>query len=142
MFDYDEDLVEQKKYKERNKEIFKYYNAHPKSKDVGDCVKRAITKATGKDYKEVQLELNRYKKITKTKVFNEQKNFEKYIVKELEGQKLKGFNNIKIGEFAKSHTKGTYIVTCRKHLTCIVNGIIYDTWNPSFKAINKIWEVR
>lgn len=30
--------------------MYQYFNAHPKGKRVGDCVKRAITKATGMDY--------------------------------------------------------------------------------------------
>ena len=34
--------------------MFVYYNAHPKNLLVGDCVKRAISKAANMDYMEVQ----------------------------------------------------------------------------------------
>lgn len=142
MFDYDEYLTEQKQYQEANSELHVFYNPHPNGKLVGDCVKRALVKATGKDYMELQRELNALKKITKSKKFNDNKNWIYYVEKILKATKLKGFNNMKIGEFAKSRgAKGTFIITCRGHIVTIENGKVYDTWNSSFKAIGKVWEI-
>jgi hypothetical protein len=42
--------------------MFEYYNPHPKGIKTGDCVVRAISTATGKDYLECRRELNRLKK--------------------------------------------------------------------------------
>ena len=142
MFDYEEYLQAEQKYHEKNANLYVYYNPHPEGKKVQDCVKRALTKATNKGYKEIQLELNRYKKLTKAKKFNERKNWVPYVEKVLKAQRLYGFVNIKIGEFCKKHPKGIYIINCRKHVVTVENGKLYDTWNSSFKAINRIWEVK
>jgi len=63
---------------------YRYTNPHPLGKDgLRDCVKRAITLATGNDYLEVQKELNRYKKVTGAKVYNDQINWQPYLEREL-----------------------------------------------------------
>ena len=142
MFDYNEYLIEQEHYLQQNINIFSYTNPHPNNKSVGDCVKRAIALSGDYDYNEVQLELNRYKKITKSKKFNENKNWLPYIEKELGWEKLTGYQNMKVGEFAKEHSTGTYLISVRKHLTTVKDGKVLDTWNCSFKAINKVWKVK
>ena len=68
--------------------MFRYYNAHPKGLIVGDCVKRAISKAANMDYTEVQRELNRYKKVTGAKAFNSDYNPHKYVENMLHGVKM------------------------------------------------------
>jgi hypothetical protein len=142
IFEYEQYLMEQESYIENNKYLFIYTNLHPNECLVGDCVKRAIAMASGIDYKEVALELNRHKKITKTKVYNENKNWESYVKTKLQGTKLPQWRNVKVGEFAKQNPKGKFIIGIRKHLTAVVNGKIYDTWNCSFKAINKVWSIK
>ena len=142
MFDYNEYLKEQEQYLEENIDIYQYSNPHPDLKVVGDCVKRAITLSGNYDYKDVQLELNRYKKITKAKSYNERKNWVPYIEKVLGWEKLTGYQNIKVGEFAKDNPKGTYIIKVRGHLTTVKDGKVLDTWNCSYKAINRVWEVK
>jgi hypothetical protein len=94
------------------------------------------------DYSTVQIELNRYKKITNTKKFSHNKNWTPYVEKVLRWEKISGFLNMKVGEFAKQHPKGTYLISVRNHLTAVVDGVVYDTWNCSFKAINKVWKVK
>lgn len=142
MFDYNQYLLDQEEYWAVNPEIYEYVNPHPDNKKVGDCVKRAITLSSGLDYKNVQIELNRYKKITKAKLFNDNKNWLPFVEKELKWEKLKGYQNIKIGDFAKEHPEGTYLISCRRHLTTVKDGKVLDTWNCSYKAINKIWKVQ
>jgi hypothetical protein len=141
MFNYEEYLLEQQQYLEQNADVYLYYNPHPDNKVVSDCVKRAITICSGLDYRTIQNELNRYKKITNAKKFNENKNWLPYVEKVLKWKKVTGFNNVKIGEFAKNHPTGTYLISVRKHLTTVKDGKVLDTWNCSFKAINKIWQI-
>lgn len=141
MFNYEDYLSDQKSYLEENSHLFQFTNPHPDDKLVGDCVKRAITICSNIDYKNVQLELNRYKKITKAKTFNERKNWVPFVEKVLKWKKLQGFQNMKIGDFAKTYPKGTYLIKCRGHLTTVKDGKVLDTWNCSYKAINRIWEV-
>lgn len=141
MFSYEEYRLAEKEYIENNKDVFVKFNIHPDDKLVGDCVKRAIAFATDSDYNEIKRELNRHKQITKSKYFNERKNWVSYVEKVLKANKLLGYQNMKIGDFAKLNLKGSYIIKCRKHLTCVKDGKLYDTWNCSFKAINRVWEV-
>lgn len=66
--------------------MYQYLNVHPKGLLVCDCVKRAITKATGKDYMEVQRKLNRCKKMTGCDQYNDNKNWKYYVEKQLHGK--------------------------------------------------------
>lgn len=142
MFNYNEYLQEQDQYLRENEHLLVFTNPHPNGKIVGDCVKRAITLSGGYDYKEVQLELNRYKKVTKAKVFNDRKNWVPYVEKVLGWEKLQGYTNMKVGEFAKANPKGTYLIKVRRHTTVVKDGKILDTWNCAYKAINRIWRAK
>jgi hypothetical protein len=74
--------------------------------------------------------------------YNHNKNWLPYVENVLKWKKLSGYNNMKVGEFAKEHLEGTYLISVRGHLTTVKNGKILDTWNCSFKAINKVWQVK
>lgn len=127
--------------------LFKYNNPHPKGKRVGDCVKRAITLASGKDYMEVQRDLNKFKKITKSSVFNDPKNYKYYIENILNGKKItfqaeKGKSRMTGWLFAIDHPTGTYILRMAGHLSCCIDGQINDTWNCSHKCVYNVWEIK
>ena len=126
---------------------FIYNNPHPKGKSVGDCVKRAITIATGKDYMEVQRELNRLKKITGCQKFNERGNFKYYIEKILKCNKIsfpaiQGHGRMNGSIFTMTYPKGTYILRMAGHLSCCIDGVINDTWDCSEKCVYVAWEVK
>lgn len=126
---------------------FIFFNAHPKGLKVGDCVKRAITKATGMDYMEVQRELNRYKKVTGADAFNCKTNYKPYIEKVLKGKKIsfpakKGFNRMDGYHFANRYPKGKFILSMAGHLTACIDGVIYDTWDCREKCVYTAWEIK
>lgn len=127
--------------------MFKYENVNPKGKLVRDCVKRAITKATGKSYEEVSLELNRYKKITKCEKFNDNKNWKAYVENVLNGKKLSfpaiaGEPRMNGYEFCKKYNKGIYILRMSKHLSVCIDGVVYDTWDCREKCVYNAWEIK
>ena len=111
---------------------------------AGDCVVRAICNATGKDYKEVYDAINEIAKSERTGkrkarkssarngVFK--KTYRKYI-EEVLGWKW--CPTMQIGSGCKVHLNrdewgtGTYIISLSGHLTCLKDGIIYDTYDPS-----------
>ena len=126
---------------------FQFYNAHPEGKRVGDCVKRAVTYVTGMDYHQVQLELNRYKKVTGAKTYNESKNCSGYVENVLHMKKLsfpaqKGIARMNGYTFAKSFPKGRYILNMAHHWTACVDGVIYDTWDCREKCVYTAYELR
>lgn len=119
---------------------YKFYNAHPEGKRVGDCVKRAITLVAQMDYHQVQLELNRFKKITGAKSYNSNHNPHKYCENVLLMEKLsfpatKGKDRMNGDRFTKAFPKGRYILNMAGHWTACVDGIIYDTWDCRDKCV-------
>ena len=126
--------------------MYQYLNVHPKGLLVSDCVKRAITKATGKDYMEVQRELNRCKKITGCEQYNHNKNWKYYIEKQLHGKQLsfpavKGVSRMNGHLFCTMFPKGSYILRMAKHLSCCVDGVIYDTWDCRDKCVYAAYKI-
>lgn len=118
-----------------------------KAKNVGDCVTRAIAIATGIDYLEIYKCLKELAKKESVKhhrghkqssvrdgVFKE--TWKKYLKKLEDAHKLEKIKCCEIGSRNKIHltddelpTNGTYIIQCAKHLTCIKDGVLYDTWD-------------
>jgi len=126
--------------------MYTYLNVHPKGLSVGDCVKRAITKAANMDYMEVQRELNRYKKVTGAKSFNSDYNPHKYVENVLHGIKLsfpavKGQPRMNGERFSKAYPKGSYILNMAGHWSCCVDGVIYDTWDCSDKCVYTAYKI-
>jgi hypothetical protein len=126
--------------------MYTYYNAHPKGLLVGDCVKRAISKAANMDYMEVQRELNRYKKVTGAKSYNSDYNPHKYVENVLHGVKMSfpakpGKKRMTPEQFCKDYPRGHYILNMAGHWSCIVNGVLYDTWDCSSKCVFTAYKV-
>lgn len=116
-----------------------------KAKNVGDCVTRAICNATGKDYKEVY---DRLKEMAKKESVKNHRGHKKSSVrdgvfKETWKKYLKeiGWEHVitaSIGQKEKVHlnenelpTDRIMIVQLSRHLTCVKNGVIYDTYDPN-----------
>ena len=103
---------------------------------AGDCVTRAIAIATKKDYKEVYNYLaTEQKKLTGVKSARNGVSkivYHKYLIEN-------GFEwipTMKRGQGCKVHLhkdelpSGTLVIRLSRHLTCMIDGVIYDTYNP------------
>lgn len=121
----------------------KYYTATK----VNDCVARSIAIATGLDYKEVYDMINKYAEEYKQTENEEDNSHARWgVSKELTYKILTdlGFKwnaTMKFGHGCKVHLKdgelpkkGTFIVSISKHLTCVKDNVIYDTYDPSRKG--------
>lgn len=111
-----------------------------------DCVTRAIAIATERDYKEVYDELNELSKEMNPKIINSKryrgksssrngihkKVYHKYIL----DQGFEWVSKMKIGSGCTTHLHkdelpgGIIIARLSKHLTCVIDGVINDTYNP------------
>lgn len=114
--------------------MFEFYNPHPQQKIVGDCVKRALTKASGKTYQEVSNELNRIKREKGASSYASNPVWRAYVENNLKGISMsfpaeKGKPRMNGRRFCEAYPKGVYILRMAKHLSCCVDGIIYDTWD-------------
>lgn len=103
-----------------------------KGENVGDCVTRAICNATGKDYKEVYDALS---KLAGKSVRNgtPKSITRKYLAK----LGWKWYACMGIGTGCTTHLdknelpNGILIVSVSKHLTCVKDGVLYDTYDCS-----------
>lgn len=126
--------------------MYEYYNPHPKGKNVGDCVKRAVCKAMNMDYMDVQRMLNRIKNDIGAKDFRR-------LSVRVELARREGWGHIvydKWGDdsmmdaetFQKEHPKGTYILNMKRHCVACVDGMLYDTWDSSKRGVSDVWVIK
>lgn len=118
-----------------------------KADNVGDCVTRAICNATGKDYKEVYDRLKEMAKRESTKNHrgNKRSSVRDGVFKETWKRYLKeigwvhhstcevGSHKEKVKLVPGSLPSGNLIVQISRHLTCLKDGVIYDTYDCSKK---------
>ena len=128
---------------------FKYevFNPNPyhvkgqKAKN-GDCVIRAICKASGLDwFKVYDMLCARGREVgdfgnnrTVYPSVIEDLGFKPVSVKRDAGKKA-----MTVERFIDEHPTGVYILRLAHHLTCVVDGVCYDTWYPQRMTIYKYW---
>lgn len=117
----------------------KYFTAT----NVSDCVVRAIAIATETDYKEVYDLVNDFsKREKKSKRKKGKSSARDGVYKDVTRDVLKALGwtwipTMKIGSGCKVHLKedelpsGTLIVSVSQHITCVKNGVLYDTYDCS-----------
>lgn len=120
--------------------MFTYYNPHPKGKFVNDCVKRAITIATGLSYNEVQRQLNATKRELGLDVYNNPKVWEQYLLRNgferINFPATKGVKRVTPLTLAiNSNKNDIYVCRCAKHLVTVTDNQIFDTWDSSVKCV-------
>lgn len=119
---------------------FVFLNLNPLGKIEQDCVCRAISLALQEDYEVVEHKLY---------LIAELYDCEKLCVccyKHLLDNvynlmRIESYKGLTIEEFTKMEPKGTFIVRSDGHLTCVLNGEIYDTWDCYGCIIDIVWEV-
>lgn len=122
--------------------MFKFTNPHPQGKRVGDCVKRACCLASGINYHDIAIMLNRFKKETSGDSYNSNKNWKPFIEKVLLGKKdtddmrfaFYG-HRYTVNDYAKYWDEETAILRCSKHLVACKDGDYLDTWDSGDKGV-------
>lgn len=123
------------------------YNANPKQKRTNDCVIRAISTATGIEWKEIYSALS-MQGIKNSLMLNDPKNWRKYLEK-LGYEKYKmprraDNTRYTVEEFCDeiANDNEIYIIKIAGHLTCIKDKKLYDTWNCGKKSVGNYWSIR
>ena len=124
--------------------MYNEFNAHPKGIKTGDCVVRAISTATSKDYLEVRKDLNRKKREWGFTSYKDTKFLYKYLEQYTRLIVKVGENKLRIKghDFAKAFPKGIYILKLRGHVTVCIDGVIYDTWDCSYLSVYTAWKIK
>ena len=114
-----------------------------KAENVGDCCVRAISNATGRDYKEVYDALKELNKGVSCRNGTPKTVWKKYIEEILGWKKISCSG---IGVKQKTHLNenelpktGTLIVQVSKHLTVVKNGVLIDTYDCSRKGTRMVY---
>lgn len=121
--------------------MFKYYNCNPKGRIVDDCTVRAISLAENKTWYETYDTLSLVAKEAGT-ILDDVTLIDSYLNSKYESICFKcNGDRITIKEFVQNNNIGTYLITMQNHITCVINGTIYDTWDCSNKRIWSVWKV-
>ncbi len=121
--------------------MFRYLNKNPKARHTEDCVLRAVSLAQDKTWDKIYDELSELAK-ERGMLFSDAEFVEDYLdsLYERTCYKNNGFA-MTVGEYVESHPEGTYLVTMRGHITCVKNGILYDTFDCRDRLIWCSWRV-
>lgn len=116
---------------------FKYLNLNPLGIEEEDCVTRAIALASGKPYFTIR------KKLQLTAELLECEKlcvccYEHLLDSVFNYERIK-INGMTVGEFAELHPKGVFLIRIEGHLTCLVNGCIYDLWDCRDRKATHAW---
>lgn len=121
--------------------MYTYHNANPRGRRVNDCTVRAISLATNRSWDETYEELSKFAQ-AQAIMLDEVNYIDEYLSRKCE--KICGCKNsdLTVGDFAKHCYKGRYLITMNGHITCCIDGVIYDTFDPSERFIWDIYKVR
>ena len=120
--------------------MFKYYNANPLGRIVNDCTVRAISLATEKTWDETYIELSEYAR-QQAITFSEIEFINEYLEQRYERYCF-NHHSKKLKDFLKLMLPGRWLITMSGHITCVVDGVCYDTFDPSERYIWCIYKVK
>ena len=119
---------------------FIYLNVSPNGERKNDCVTRAIKLASGLDYSFVRKRLFHTARLL---------GCEKlcwtcysFFLTQVLGYRQVNCDEMSVGEFADLHPKGTYLIRIDQHLTTVINGHSYDTFDCRHKKCVVAWKVQ
>lgn len=109
------------------------YNPNPNGRHVGDCTIRAVSKALGQDWDTTYAGIvlkgfemgDMPSANTVWGAYLREHGFTRHIVPHELG------DIYTVGNFAKDHPTGTYILSIDGHVVCVQDGDWYDSWDSS-----------
>ena len=111
--------------------MWQYVNKNPRNKSVGDCTVRAISIATDKGWMETYLDLCLFGLLMAdmpsansiTTAYLRNKGFRRRTISD------DCPDCYTIEDFCKDHPKGVYVIGTGSHLTTVIDGTLFDSWN-------------
>ena len=117
--------------------MYRYYNNNPLDRHIDDCTIRSIGLLENRTWEDVYKELV-YLSSNKGYLFDEVKFIEDYLDNKYPRE---CHYSMTVGEFAKEFPYGKYAVTMNGHITSIIDGVIYDTFDPSDRIMRCAWRI-
>ena len=119
--------------------MYKFYNANPYGRNVSDCSVRAISLATGQSWEETYKQLADFA-MKEGITFSEVEFIDDYLFDRY--PRYCNFENMKLKDFLDLQLPGTWLITMRGHITCVIDGICYDTFDPTNRLIWCVYKVK
>ena len=117
--------------------MYKFLNRNSHQRFVDDCTVRAISLAENKTWNQTYDELSDAAR-SRGMMFNSVEFIEDY----LDYKYRRTCHSSKyVGEFADEHLYGTYLVTMSNHITVVIDGTIYDTFDCSDRIMRCAWKI-
>ena len=121
--------------------MYKYYNNNPFGRNVSDCSIRAIALATERSWDSTYQELSDYAR-RQGITFSETEFIDDYLSQRFPKYCLNSSSFITLKDFLDKSLPGRYLVTMAGHITCVIDGVCYDTFDPSNRFIWCIYKVK
>ena len=119
--------------------MFRFYNANAKDLFVDDCTIRAISLAEDRTWNETYYKLSNLAR-KKGMMMDSVQFIEEYLDERYE--RVREREAMSVGDFARKHTMGTYLITMPNHISIImVGGFIVDTFDCSNRIMQDAWRV-
>ena len=111
--------------------MWKQINLNPHGKQVGDCTVRAISLATGKDWYDTYFGMCLFGLLmadmpsanSVTTAYLRKKGFLRRTIPD------DCPDCYTIENFCQDHPKGTFVIGTGSHLTTVIDGTLFDSWN-------------
>lgn len=118
--------------------MYKYYNANPRDLHIEDCTARALSTALGIPWSDAYDMLSKSARdmgmmmssVDAVEEFLDRWFERVYITEET------------VSEFIRNHPRGRFLITMPNHITALVEGVNYDTFNPGNKRIWSAWTIK
>lgn len=118
--------------------MYKYYNANVKKQVVNDCVVRSISVAERLSWDEAYQKLSNLAQKEGT-LLDDIQFVENYLDKKY---RRACYKSKTLQEFMTEHPKGRFLVTMPGHITVVINGVLYDTFDCRKRKIWCAWKVK
>lgn len=119
--------------------MYQYYNANPLGRHVNDCTVRAISLATGQTWDKTYQELSEFAR-EEAITFSEIEFIDEHLAN-LYPRWCQDKNILTLQDFLDLKIEGKFLVTMSGHITCVIDGICYDTFDPSKRFIWCIYKI-
>lgn len=117
--------------------MYRFYNANTHDKFVNDCTIRAISTATNRSWGDTYAELS--DEAQKRGMMMDNVDF---IEDYLDDRYERTCHYAKtVGEFIEEYPVGVFIISMPGHLTCVIDGVNYDTFDTTERKMWCCWKV-
>lgn len=121
--------------------MYQYFNNNPFGRHVNDCCIRAISLATNNSWDDTYRILSDYAR-EEGITFSEVEFINEYLAERFPRYCQKAKNKVTtVGDFINLQLPGRWLVTMSGHITCVIDGVCYDTFDPSERFVWCIYKV-